>query len=160
MLRVFFAQGDAYELLARAIQQVWGMDALPGIARTESGKPYFPDHPERHFNLSHSGGLALCALSDTPVGVDIEVIRPRRENLPAYVFKGEDYERYLALGGDWDSFFTLWTEMESIIKYTSEGLKAYRRAVRPDGCVLSNLSGDGWKGAVCGCERISEVEKI
>ena len=160
MLRVFIARGDAYELLARAAQRVWGMDTLPEIARTENGKPYFFDHPERQFNLSHSGDLALCALSDAPVGVDIEIVRPRRENLPAYTFKGEDYERYQTLGGDWNAFYTLWTEVESIIKYTGEGLKAYRRAEVPENCVLSNLSGGGWKAAVCGREQIFGVEKI
>ena len=160
MLRVFFAQGDAYELLTRAVRQVWAMDELPVIARHPNGKPYFPGHPERHFNLSHSGTLALCALSDAPVGVDIEVIRPRKASLPAYTFKGKDYERYETLGGDWDAFYTLWTEVESIIKYTGEGLKAYRRAEVPDGCVISNLSGDGWKAAVCGHEEAAAVKQF
>ena len=160
MLRVFLSQGDAYELLARVVKLVWGMDSLPEIVRAEGGKPYFGDCPQRHFNLSHSGEFALCALSDAPVGVDIEVVRPRRDHLPAYIFKGADYERYLALGGDWDAFYTLWTEVESIIKYTGEGLRAYRRADLPEGCVLSNLSGDGWKGAVCAHEPTEQVEWI
>ena len=160
MLRVFFAQGDAYGLLARAVRLVWEMDKLPEIARHPNGKPYFPGHPERQFNLSHSGGLALCALSDAPVGADIEVIRPRRENLPAYVFKGKDYERYQTLGGDWNAFYTLWTEVESVIKYTGEGLKAYRRAELPEGCILSNLSGDGWKAAVCAHDRTQTAERL
>lgn len=160
MLRVFLTQGDAYELLKRAVRAVWGMDSLPDIVRTEGGKPCFKDCPEWHFNLSHSGGFALCALSDAAVGADIEVVRPRKEGLPGYTFKGEDYERYLALGGDWDAFYTLWTEVESIVKYTGEGLKAYRRARLPEGCVISHLSGDGWKAAVCGCEPVSQVEYL
>ena len=158
MLRVFLSQGNAYELLSWAVSQVWGMDSLPDIIRTEGGKPYFKDCPDRHFNLSHSGDLAMCALSDAPVGVDIEVIRPRKEGLPWYTFKGEDYERYLALGGDWEAFYTLWTEVESVIKYTGEGLKAYRRARLPEGCVISHLSGDGWKAAVCGHESVETME--
>ena len=160
MLRVFVAKTDGYELLARAVKLVWGMESLPEIARAEGGKPCFKDCPERHFNLSHSGQFALCALSDAPVGADLEVIRPRRENLPAYTFKGEDYQRYLALGGDWPAFYTLWTEVESMIKYTGEGLKAYRRAQLPEGCVVSNLSGDGWKAAVCAHEPVEQVEVI
>lgn len=160
MLQVFLSKGDAYELLARTVKRVWGMESLPEIARAEGGKPYFKDHPEWHFNLSHSGEFALCALSDAPVGVDIEVIRPRKEGLPAYSFKGENYERYLALGGDWEAFYTLWTEVESIIKYTGEGLRAYRRAELPDGCMITNLSGDGWKGAICAHERMEQVEYL
>ena len=160
MLRVFVAKTDGYELLARAVKLVWGMESLPEIARAEGGKPYFEDWPERHFNLSHSGQFALCALSDAPVGADLEVIRPRKEGLPAYTFKDVDYERYQALGGDWPAFYTLWTEVESIVKYTGEGLKAYRRAQLPEGCVVSNLSGDGWKAAVCAHEPVEQVEVI
>ena len=160
MLRVFAAKMDAYELLACAVKMVWGMDTLPEVARAEGGKPHFKDHPERHFNLSHSGDYALCALSDAPVGADLEVIRPRKEGLPAYTFKGADYERWLTLGGDWEAFYTLWTEVESVVKYTGEGLKAYRRAQLPEGCVISNLSGDGWKGAVCAHEPVEQVEYL
>ena len=160
MLRVFAAKMDAHGLLACAVKAVWGMESLPEIVRAEGGKPYFKDYPEKHFNLSHSGEFALCALSGASVGVDIEVVRPRKEGLPGYTFKGEDYERYLALGGDWDAFYTLWTEVESVIKYTGEGLKAWRRAGIPAGCVLTNLSGDGWKGAVCGYEPVKQVEMI
>ena len=160
MLRVFVAKMDGYELLARGVKQVWGMDCLPEIVCAEGGKPCFKDRPEWHFNLSHSGQWAMCALSDAPVGADLEVIRPRRENLPAYVFKEEEYGRYLALSGDWPAFYILWTEVESIVKYTGEGLKAYRRAGLPVGCVISNLSGDGWKGAVCAHEPVEQVEYL
>lgn len=153
MLRVFMAEGNAYTLLAKAARQVWGMEALPEISRLPGGKPVFPDHPGLHFNLSHSGSLALCALADRPVGVDIEVVRPRSAGLPAHVFKGAEYDRFLALGGDWHAFYTLWTEKESILKYTGEGLKSLRRAALPAGCVITNLSGEGWGGAVCGHER-------
>ena len=48
-------------------------------------KPYFPRHEELHFNLSHSGALALCALDAAPVGVDIQVIKPLRPALPRRV---------------------------------------------------------------------------
>lgn len=153
MLRVFVGEEDARELLTRAVRQVWGLDALPKVRRLPGGKPVFADYPNFHFNLSHSGTLALCALSDRPVGTDIEVIRPRSAKLPAYVFKGAEYDRFLALGGDWNAFYILWTEKESIMKYTGEGLKALRRAELPAGCVMTNLSGEGWKGALCSHER-------
>ncbi len=160
MLRVFLSKGDAYQLLTRAAKAVWGMDSLPEILRAEGGKPFFRDHPERHFSLSHSGDFALCALSDAPVGADIEAVRPRKEGLPGYAFQGADYARYLELGGNWEAFYTLWTEVESIVKYTGEGLKAWRRAALPEGCVISNLSGDGWKGAVCAGEPAEQVEYL
>ena len=152
MLKVFVAESNAYALLARAARAVWGWETLPEISRLSGGKPVFTDAPGHHFSLSHSGRLALCALSDAPVGADIEVIRPRKENLPAYALKGERYERYLSLGGDWPAFYALWTEVESIVKYTGEGLQAWQRAQVPEGCVISHLNGPGWAASVCGHE--------
>ena len=40
-----------------------------------AGKPWFPACPQRYFNLSHSGKLALCALADGEVGVDVQEMR-------------------------------------------------------------------------------------
>lgn len=160
MLRVFVGEGDAWELLRRAAKQVWGMDELPSVVRLPNGKPVFEQDPNHHFSISHSGHMALCALSDRTVGADIELIRPRREGLPGYVLRGEEYQRYIHLGGDWSAFYALWTEKESIVKYTGEGLKGIRRACVPAGCVITHLSGEGWKGAVCGHERAEEEEII
>lgn len=160
MLRVFVGHGDAWQLLRRAARLVWGMEELPEVVRERGRKPQFVSDGTHHFNLSHSGDFAMCALSDYPVGADIEVLRPHRSGLPEYVFKDTEYDRYLALGGDWPAFFVLWTEKESIIKYTGEGLKAWRRAQVPPGCAVTNLSGDGWWGAVCGHEPVSTVEYL
>ena len=80
-------------------------------------------------------------------------MRPRRAGLPAYVCRGAEYDRYLALGGDWPAFYALWTQRESIVKYTGEGLRAWRSAVVPDGCVLTRFRGEGWVACVCGREQ-------
>ena len=48
----------------------------PPFACGEHGKPYIPGGP--HFSLTHSGTLAALAVSDTPVGLDIEKIAPVR----------------------------------------------------------------------------------
>ncbi len=46
------------------------------LGLAENGKPYLPDFPAVHFNLSHSGEFAAIAISRQPVGVDIEKLRP------------------------------------------------------------------------------------
>jgi 4'-phosphopantetheinyl transferase len=160
MLHVFLGEGNARELLTYAVERIWGLRSLPEISLHPGGKPVFSDYPDLHFNYSHSGNLVLCTLSDRPVGVDIELVRPRRETLPAYVFQGEAYQRYLELGGDWNAFYTLWTQVESIIKYTGEGLKAWRRAQVPAECVISRFSGEGWKGSVCAHEYTEDLFRI
>ncbi len=153
MLEAFLTRGNAYELLSCAVKKVWGWEKLPELTRCVDGKPVFSCYPNCHFNLSHSGDLALVALSDAPVGCDVELVRPRRDSLPAYVFKGEEYERFQTLGGDWDAFYTLWTQLESIIKYTGEGLKARRRATLPEGCTVTPFQGELWRACVCGHEK-------
>ena len=64
----------AYRLLELALQREYGLDSLPEIRRAAGGKPYFPQYPHIHFNLSHSRGAAVCALSGEPVGVDVELL--------------------------------------------------------------------------------------
>jgi phosphopantetheinyl transferase len=60
------------------------LDQEPGqiqLREGEHGKPRLVDREERiRFNLSHSGGLALVAVSgELEVGVDLERVRPKRE---------------------------------------------------------------------------------
>jgi 4'-phosphopantetheinyl transferase len=60
------------------------LDEEPGgieLALDPHGKPRLADAPERlHFNLSHSGGLALVALcAEHEVGVDVEQVQPERD---------------------------------------------------------------------------------
>lgn len=38
----------------------------------EHGKPAFRDFPGLHFSLAHSGEMAVAALADAPIGVDVE----------------------------------------------------------------------------------------
>lgn len=50
------------------------------FAVEKNGKPYVTDNIF-YFSLSHSGDYAVCAISDTPVGVDIELDRPLPEDV-------------------------------------------------------------------------------
>lgn len=61
-------------LLRRALREEYGLAELPKIETGEKGKPFFPDHPEIHFNLSHCKYAVACALDRAPVGVDAEAL--------------------------------------------------------------------------------------
>lgn len=121
---------DAYALLAYAVRRRWGLDALPAIARTEHGKPYFPAFPQYHFNLSHSGSLALCVLDDHPVGADIEVIRPHHPKLAQRVCSPDEL---VWLEGEKDKISALcqlWTRKEALVKHRGTGLTVPLRSIR------------------------------
>ena len=134
-------------LLRRAAALAWGWRALPELARSGRGKPYFRHWPEKWFSLSHSGGLTLCALSDDgPVGVDVEVERPRRPGLMAYALSPAEQA---ACRGDWGEFYRLWTLKESWCKREDSPLDPPREVVTPPPCPHRSYTGPGWRGAVC-----------
>lgn len=76
------------------------------------------------FNLSHSKDMVVCAVSDKPVGCDIEQIAEVKDGVAQRFFtKNENY--YLEqFQGDKkrDEFYRLWTMKESYMKMTGEGM--------------------------------------
>lgn len=149
MLEVYLRQGqDTYGLLADALA-LHGVSSLPPMARETEGKPYFPSRPDLCFNLSHTKGWVLCALSDRPVGVDIEVIRPRREGLFRFCLTAEEYARF---GGGWTEFYRLWTLKEALCKYHGQALGDPRRWVTPPALPHRSWVTDSFTAAVCGEE--------
>ncbi len=94
------------------------------IKYTEHKKPYLKDHPEIHFNLSHSGDYAVCAFSDSNVGVDIEKLREVTPSLLKYTLDKEEFAFLDSVSEDRlaPEFFRFWTEKESFVKYLGIGL--------------------------------------
>jgi len=97
------------------------------FASTGMGKPVLADSGNLHFNLSHSHGLGLIAISSSSeVGVDVEKIRPMENSL----FLAE---RFFS---PWESktlssqppqemqaiFFQAWTRKEAFLKANGHGL--------------------------------------
>ncbi|SKA32934.1 4'-phosphopantetheinyl transferase family protein [Consotaella salsifontis] len=91
------------------------------------GKPsvVLPHRPAPHFNLSHSGEIAVLAVSQTlEVGVDVEIVRPLEESLASLIFspaeqqslarlEASQRERAIVLG---------WTRKEAFVKASGQGL--------------------------------------
>lgn len=147
-------------LLALALAETFGLEETPRQVRLPGGKPVFPERPEIHFNISHSGPLALCAVGTAPVGADIEVIRPRWEGLPRRVLSEEEYRWFAGRGGRWADFYTLWTLKEARLKYEGTGLNRSPRAVavpllepgetgEREGLSFRSYGGADWRGCLC-----------
>ena len=155
------SRGLAQDLLALAAAEHWGLSPLPPLARSQHGKPYFPGRPDRSFNWSHSGSLALCALAESPVGADIQLIRTWRPGLPSRVCAPEELAWLEGQRDRWAAFTALWALKESRAKYTGLGLTVPIRSIsvplpRPGTTLLSReglwfrlYAGPDWRAAVC-----------
>lgn len=113
-------------LLRRAVERETG--GITGVLRTEreeNGKPYLPDFPGLHFNLSHSGGMLLCAVDSRPVGVDVERIREIEPDVAKSCFTPPERKRLEGKEGEeWrEEFYRLWTLKESCLKALGTGLR-------------------------------------
>lgn len=102
----------AYFILRHALWQQYHWRELPPIAYASLGKPYFPDFPTVHFNLSHTTGAVLVGLSDEPLGVDIEHIRPVSQRAMRRI-AGVETEK---------AFFRSWVRREARAKRAGAGV--------------------------------------
>lgn len=131
-MKLYGAQGVSPQvLLAYALSHGYQLSPPPALARTPLGKPYFPQYPHLHINWSHSGSLVLCALSDSPVGVDVEWVRPRAATLPRYALTPEKTTPSSIRGEIGPPFYGLWTKKEAWCKYTGQGLRRHWGASPP-----------------------------
>lgn len=90
----------------------------------QNGKPHLPGGGVE-FNLSHSGRLAVCAVSGRPVGADVEAFRHFDEKLLRRICHERELAnlRERAEPEEGDRVFTeLWTLKESFMKYLGAGL--------------------------------------
>ena len=87
-----------------------------------NGKPSLKDYPQIHFNISHSGELAIAAFSDSEIGCDIEQVRKLKESVLNSCFTNEEIS-YINNSEDKDFAFTeIWTLKESFLKCLGLGI--------------------------------------
>lgn len=78
-----------------------------------------------HFNLSHSGEMALCALGNQQkVGVDIEYMKPikRLESMMERCFSASEQQQIRSADRPFQSFLQHWTCKEAYLKAIGLGL--------------------------------------
>lgn len=151
----------AHRLLCYALKTVCGIVPKPEDWGTEqNGKPYLKNTENVHFNISHSGRMAMCAVNERPVGVDIEMIRPYSDSVARRVMSPEERRAFAAAGDKDRLFFKIWTLKEAYLKYTGAGISALDDiTVYPsgggiitnaDGCEFALIDGaEGYQAAVC-----------
>ena len=134
-------------LLSRALL-AFALGPAPVLEKAPGGQPYLPARPGTFVSLSHTEGAALLALSDAPVGVDAERLRPLPPRL-AQRFPGPP-----------EDFWRRWTAAEAAAKREGRGLEALlaaaRRGMLPPGpdAARSLPLGPGFAAALCGAEDL------
>ena len=105
-------------LVRMAVSERAGVPASELIfSAHEGGKPYCVGVP-CEFSLSHTSGMIVCAVSDEPVGIDAELLRPAPMRVAR---RFTDAEREYISGSD-ERFFRVWTRKEAFGKMKGDGL--------------------------------------
>ncbi len=91
---------------------------------------------ELHFALSHTDDAVAVAISEHPVGVDIEIVSDRAARIAKKVFSEDELGGAMTLPECERNLYTtrLWTKKESIFK------SLYARAFSPQNIVIADHS--------------------
>ena len=155
----------------------------------EHGKPYLLSHPALEISLSHAGHIAMCALSEQALGVDVQDHRPltteRMQQLARRFYAPEEQmmpekagtvpEHDDASDAQKNRFFRIWAAKEAYAKYTGKGLAEDFPSFYADfdgmvirrssdnavlGCLYEPLSLPGYSCMVCTEEPVSAPECV
>ena len=109
------------------------------------GKPSLVNQPSFHFNFSHSGERALCAVSNIgPVGVDIEKIRsiPGADAIAKRYFSPQEQAELDNAPATEKQrvFFQIWTRKEAILKWSGQGIAQMETTPAPASVAIHELT--------------------
>ena len=117
-----FLCAKAYLLLKEGLREIYGIDEDVEFEYSPSGKPYLKGFEGIHFNISHCPKCVCCAISDSPVGIDVEEIQYDRA-LAETVCNRNELDVILKSPHPEIEFTKLWTKKEALLKMTGEGLR-------------------------------------
>lgn len=107
-------------ILADVLKNDYQIEKCPEILKDEMGKPYLEGNG-LHFNVSHSGEYLAIAISEQPVGIDIQETKIIKEGMYRKVVQPQ--EQQLIGKERQKDFLRLWTLKESFVKAEGRGLR-------------------------------------
>ena len=107
-------------LLWRYAVERRGLSPDEPVKFLQAGKPVFADREGVHFSLSHSGPYAMCAVSDQPVGVDVQKVKSVHLSIARrFHFRERDWLAEQPAERQMEAFFRIWTRKEAWVKAVS-----------------------------------------
>lgn len=94
------------------------------IRKDKYGKPYLPDYENIHFNISHCDDYVACAISNCPIGIDIERVGYISYAMVKKILTINEQSYLNNFIDDYDykyHFYQLWTLKESYLKCIGKG---------------------------------------
>jgi len=112
------------DILAKiAIKKSFDIDvSKQKFAYTMYGKPYLSNYSNVHFNISHSGEYVICAVSNKPVGVDIQKIGQYNYDVAKRVCNETELKQIEDSLDKASEFTKLWTQKEAVLKMYGTGI--------------------------------------
>lgn len=94
------------------------------IRKDKYGKPFLVNFSNIHYNISHTKGLIVCAISDDLIGIDVERIRNFNKRIPQRFFTKTEYDYIFYKEKDENRrFFEVWTRKEAYVKWLGKGME-------------------------------------
>lgn len=143
-------------LLQYALKELYGIK-LADVRRdkTRKGKPYLPDHPDIHYNISHSGDYVACAIGGQPVGMDVQQHRPADlAKLSRQTLSKEEYEIWKRAQDPVSQFYDFWVKKESYLKWTGDGITKDLCSLKMQGAASVLPVPEGYSGALWTQQKI------
>ncbi len=127
------------------------------IYKNQHGKPFLKGKDGFYFNISHTDGMTVLAVSDSEVGVDVERVKKANFKIAKRYFLPNEAQY---IGDDDIRFFEVWTKKEAFLKYKGTGLSGGLKGVNVFDCRpnIETFFIDGYVISVC-CEKELEIIK-
>lgn len=114
----------SYEMLLHLLASRFSPNSLsphlPTFLYNEYGQPRIEGGP--HFSISHCKHGIAVAVSERPIGVDIEHIRTVKSDLIARTMNKEERAKILAAESPDIAFTCFWTQKEAVLKMRGTGI--------------------------------------
>lgn len=113
------------EILARfMIKKTFGVSVEEqSFCLDKHGKPFLAEHPDIHFNISHSGEYVACGVSNRPIGIDIQKIGLYKPDLAQKVCTENELAGIESTSNKASEFTRLWTQKEAVLKMNGTGIR-------------------------------------
>ena len=148
-----------YLLLRYALATKYGINELVSFEYGKNEKPRLKDFPYIHFNLSHTANAVACALSDSPIGVDVQRISNISDKVAERVLTKQEFKEFLQACNPGEFFCKVWTIKESVLKQTGQGIAAEFRDMSADAFTdITVYKGDNYY--CCITKANATIEKV